>query len=208
MAVAAVLIPMMCHLQRHGNIRKRQEKLRNQFKECIRVVTASMQVGYSVENAFREAQRELEQLLGRQADICRELQQMNQQIRLNVPIEKLLEQLAYRSGVEEIFGFGQVFGYAKRSGGDFQRILQDTGERIVEKADLEQEIAVMIAGKQMEQKIMNVIPLGILFLIDRTSPEFLEMMYEGAFGRICMTVCLMAYGGAYLLSQKIVDIRI
>lgn len=206
--VAAVLIPMMYHLQRQGNIRKRQERLRNQFKECIRVVTASMQVGYSVENAFREAQRELEQLLGRQADICRELQQMNQQIRLNVPIEKLLEQLAYRSGVEEIFGFGQVFGYAKRSGGDFQRILQDTGERIAEKADLEQEIAVMIAGKQMEQKIMNVIPLGILFLIDRTSPEFLEMMYEGAFGRICMTVCLLAYGGAYLLSQKIVDIRI
>ena len=144
MIVAAILCPVMYHLQKQENIRKRQETLRGQFKECIRVVTASMQVGYSVENAFLEAQKELEQLLGSQADMCRELVQMNQQIHLNVPIEGLLEKLAYRSGVEEIFSFGQVFGYAKRSGGDFQRILRDTAQRITEKTDLEQEIGTMI----------------------------------------------------------------
>ncbi len=208
MVVAVVLGPVMYNLKKQENIGKRQERLRSQFKECIRVVTASMQVGYSVEHAFLEAQKELEQLLGRQADMCRELLQMNQQIRLNVPIEGLLEKLAYRSGVEEIFSFGQVFGYAKRSGGDFQRILQDTTERISEKAELEQEIGTMIAGKRIEQRIMNVIPLGILFLINWTSPEFLKMMYEGVLGRLCMTICLLVYGGAYLLSQKIVDIRI
>ena len=208
MAVFAVIAPVAYHLHRREQAKMRQGMLRDQFKECIRVVTASMHVGYSVENAFGEAEKELIQLLGSQADMCQELRMINRQIRLNVPIEKLLGQLAVRSGVEEIFGFGQVFGYAKRSGSDFLRILQDTVERIAQKAELEQEIRTMIAAKQMEQRIMNVIPLGILFFIDLTSPEFLEMMYAGMFGRICMTICLLVYGVAYLLSRKIVDIRI
>lgn len=207
-AVFVVIAPMAYQLQKQEKTSMRQGELRNQFKECIRVVTASMHVGYSVENAFGEAERELVQLLGSQADMCRELHVINQQIRLNVPIEKLLGHLAVRSGVEEVFSFGQVFGYAKRNGSDFLRILQDTVERITQKAELEQEIQAMVAAKQLEQRIMNVIPLGILFLIDLTSPEFLEMMYTGMFGRICMTIVLLFYGGAYLLSRKIVDIRI
>lgn len=208
LAVAAVVGPMCCYLYRREKIRARQQELRNQFKECIRVVTGSVQAGYSVENAFAEAEQELVQLFGRQADLCRELHRINQQIRLNMPIEKLLEQLANRSGVEEIFSFGQVFGYAKRNGSDFVRILRDTVERIGEKAELEREIHTLIAAKQLEQKIMNVIPLAILLFIDCTSPEFLQMMYEGVFGRVCMTICLLVYAGAYLLSARIVDIQV
>lgn len=148
------------------------------------------------------------QLLGEQADMCRELRLMNQQLKLNLPIEGLLENLACRSGVEEIFSFGQVFGYAKRNGSDFVRILKDTAERISEKAELEQEIQTMIAARRLEQRIMNLVPLGILFFIRWTSPEFLEMMYAGMFGRVCMTGCLAAYTGAYLLSCRLVDIRV
>ena len=203
-----VICPVGIFLAKKERAKLRRDKLREQFQECIRVVSASMQVGYSVENAFGEAERELEQLLGSGADMCRELHRINRKIKLNIPIEALLEDLANRSGVEEIFSFGQVFGYAKRNGGDFARILRDTSERIGEKTELEQEIRTMIAGKQLEQKIMNLVPLGILFFIEQTSPEFLEMMYVGFFGRICMTICLLLYGGAYLLSRRIVDIRI
>lgn len=208
MAVVAVAWPMFCYLDQRAKTRERQQRLRDQFKECIRVVTGSVQAGYSVENAFAEAEKELVQLLGGQADFCRELHCINQQIRLNVPIEQLLEQLANRSGVEEIFSFGQVFGYAKRNGSDFVRILRDTAERIGEKAELEWEIHTLVAAKQLEQKIMNVIPLAILLFIDCTSPEFLQMMYEGMFGRVCMTICLLVYAGAYLLSARIVDIQV
>lgn len=208
MIVFFAVWPVSCFQRRRKKARIRQEILRDQFKECIRVVTASMHVGYGAENAFLEAEKELVQLLGSQADMCRELRLMNRQLKLNVPIEGLLENLANRSGVEEIFSFGQVFGYAKRNGSDFVRILRDTAERISEKAELEQEIRTMIAARQLEQKIMNAVPLGILFLIDLTSPEFLEMMYVGAFGRICMTGCLAAYVGAYFLSRRLVDIRV
>lgn len=189
-------------------IKRQKQRLRDQFKECIRIVTASLYSGYSVENAFREAEAELIHLMGERAEICQELTVINQQIKLNVPVEALLLNLAERSGVEEILSFGQVFGFAKRNGSDFARILKDTARRIGDKMELERELVTLVAAKQMEQKIMNVIPMGILLFVNLTSPGFLEVMYTGAAGRLMMTICLVVYAGAYLLSGRIVDIRI
>ncbi len=203
-----IVLPFVLVSYRRRAVKKQQLMLREQFKECIRVVTASLYSGYSVENAFREAEKELVHLLGERADMCQELRVINQQIRLNMPVESLLRDLAERSGVEEISGFGQVFGYAKRNGSDFVRILKDTTLRISEKAGLEQELQIMVASRQLEQKIMNVIPLGILFFVQLSSPGFLDIMYAGALGRTIMSICLVVYGVAYLISGRIVDIRI
>lgn len=207
-----ILFPMVWLVlffrRKNIGIQRQQQELRIQFKECIRVVTASLYTGYSIENAFIEAEKELTHLLGIQEAMCLELQNINQQIKLNIPVEKLLQDLADRSGVEEILNFGHVFRYARRNGSDFPRILKDTTDRITEKTELEQEIGTLVAAKQLEQKIMNVIPMGILFFVDITSPGFLEIMYKGVFGRIIMSIFLLLYAGAYLLSEKIVNIEI
>ena len=200
--------PFLYWGRKRAEIKRQQQRLREQFKECIRVVTASLYSGYSVENAFLEAEKELTHLLGEKAEICRELRVINQQIRLNIPVEALLADLANRSGVEEIVRFGQVFGFAKRNGSDFARVLRETSQRIGDKIELERELQTMVAAKRLEQRIMNVIPIGILFFVDLTSPGFLQVMYSGVPGRLIMSLCLLVYGGAYLLSGKIVDIRI
>ncbi len=208
MVILPILWLILCVGRRKEQIKQQQRRIREQFKECIRLVTTSLYAGYSVENAFAEAEKELVQLLGTQADMCRELHGINQQLKLNVPVELMMQGLARRSGVEEIASFGQVFGYAKRSGSDFSRILKDTVKRIGEKIELERELQTLIAAKRLEQRIMNIIPLGILLFVNLTSPEFLEMMYEGLLGRTIMSIFLLIYGGAYLLSVKIVNIKI
>lgn len=204
----ALLFPASLIRRRHIGCQEQQRGLKLQFKECIRVLTSSLYAGYSVENAFRAAQAELEQLLGEKADMCRELRQINGQLRLNVPVESLIENLAWRSGVEEIFTFGQVFAYAKHNGSNFTRILQDASERIGDKLELEREIQTMIASKQLEQRIMNLIPMGILLFVRITNPGFLDVMYTTGLGRVAMSVCLVLYGGAFLLAERIVDIKV
>ena len=208
MVAFAGVWPFLYWGRRRAKIKMQQQRLREQFKECIRVVTASLYSGYSVENAFLEAEKELGHLLGEKAEMCRELRSINQQIRLNIPVEGLLADLAERSGVEEIVRFGQVFGFAKRNGSDFARVLRETSRRIGDKIELERELKTMAAARRLEQRIMNVIPMGILFFVDLTSPGFLQVMYEGVPGRVIMSLCLLIYGGAYLLSGRIADIRI
>lgn len=208
LAVVLVVFPVSLMRMKRSSCGQQQRELKRQFKECIRVLTASLYAGYSVENAFRAAQDELEQLLGGQADMCRELRRINGQLKLNIPVDSLIENLAWRSGVEEIATFGQVFAYARHNGSSFTRILRDASERITDKLELEREIRTMIAAKQLEQRIMNLIPLGILLFVRITNPGFLDVMYTTWIGRGMMTVCLLLYGGAFLLAERIVDIKV
>ena len=55
---------------------------------------------------------------------------------------------------------------------------------------------------------MNLIPLGILLFVRLTNPGFLDVMYSTWMGRGMMTACLILYGGAFLLAERIADIKV
>ncbi|HBI62463.1 MAG TPA: hypothetical protein DDY31_14840 [Lachnospiraceae bacterium] len=103
--------------------------------------------------------------------------------------------------------FVQVFQTAKRTGGDLIAITRVTAERIGEKIEVKREIQTMIAGKKMEGKIMNLIPLGIILYFWLSSPDFLDCLYQSS-GRMVMTVLLFLYLLAYWWSGKISDIQV
>ena len=54
---------------------------------------------------------------------------------------------------------------------------------------------------------MNVMPFGIIGYLSAASPGFLDVMYETAAGRIIMTLCLLLCLGAWLLSDRLMDIE-
>ena len=66
----------------------------------------------------------------------------------------------------------------------------------------------MIAGKKMEQKIMNIVPVALLVYLNLTSEEFLAPLYGNILGICVMTIAFFAYLGAVLLAQKITKIKV
>lgn len=193
--------------KRSGAERKRAE-LKVQFKDCLLSVSGAMRAGYSVENAWREAEKDMEQQYGRESSIFQELRHMNSQVDCNVPLEKLLENLAVRSHIEDIENFSGIFSYAKRSGGDFSAIIGSSVQQLRDKMELKEEIETAVAAKRMEQKVMNAVPLFILAFVNTASGEFLSVLYHNTAGAVIMSSCLAVYAGAYLWSEKIVDIEV
>ncbi len=187
---------------------KRQELLLLQFRDGMQAVASALLAGYSMENAWREAERELRKLHGENADMVCEFAKMNAAVQLNEPLEKELQEFADRSGCEDIESFAEVFSFAKRSGGDFVGIIQTAVLRISGKIEVEREIATAVAGKKLEGRIMNGMPLFILAYLNLTSGDFLELLYGNILGVVVMTAALVAYAGAIRLSEKILDIRI
>ena len=140
--------------------------------------------------------------------MAKEWRQMNLEVGMNEPIEKKLMGFAMRSGCEDIESFAEVFAFAKRSGGDFAKIIRTTVSRMRGKMEVEREIATVLAGKKLEGRIMNVMPLFILAYLNVTSKEFLQTLYGSPFGVFVMTTALAVYGAALKLSEKILDIRV
>lgn len=87
-------------------------------------------------------------------------------------------------------------------------ILMRTSKVIGKKMEIDKEIQVLISAKQMEQRIMNIVPFVIILYISITSPGFFDVLYHNLMGVTVMTICLAVYFAAYELSSKIVDIRV
>lgn len=188
--------------------KRRKQELSIQFKDAVLSVSANQKAGYSVENAFREAYRDMALLYGAESYICKELNYIAKGLDNNIVLEKLLFDFGVRSHVQDILQFADVFLIAKRSGGNMTEILAKTADTIEQKIAVDKEIQVLLSSKKMEQKIMNVIPFFIIFYIGITSKGFFDVMYHNLVGILIMTFCLIVYLAAFKISEKIVAIEI
>ncbi len=205
--LSPVCIPWFVY-QKKRQIERNRRLLGIQFRDAIASVLTNMKAGYSVENAFMEAGRDMELLYGKKSLIVGELSRIKKGIKNNVPIEKLIYRMGMESGNTDIQDFAEVFAVAKRSGGNMTDIIGKTIGVISQKMDVEKEIEVLISAKKMEARIMNMVPFFIIFYIDITSSGFFSPLYHNVFGVILMTVCMGFYGFAYLMSERIVNIHV
>lgn len=139
-------------------------------------ISAALLAGFSIENAWKEAEKEILALYGKRSYMYQEVKEMNCSISLNQPLELLLGDFSTRSGNMDIASFSEVFSFAKRSGGNFVTIIDATSRHMRVRHETEREIQVQIASRKMEQKVMNVIPLFILLYLKVTSMDFLNVL--------------------------------
>ena len=191
-----------------GLMKKRKWEFNQQFKQGIMALSAALNAGYSIENAFLEATKDLSLMYEEDADIMQEFSWITKQIAMNKTVEECLAELAGRTGIEDVENFSEIFQTAKRTGGDIIKIIQQTGKNIGERIEIQREMETVIAQKKMEANIMSIVPLGIILYMWVASPGFLDPLYHNVFGCILMTVVLVVYILSYLLMKKIVDIQL
>lgn len=195
------------YIEKKREYKRWQSQISLEFREGLQGIAAALSAGYSIENAFVEAVQDLRLLYGESSVLAPEFQEMIAKIQLNYPAEQALMELADRWDVEDVRRFAEIFQIAKRTGGDLIAITRTAADRISEKIEVRREIETMIAGKKMETKVMNVIPLGMILYFWICSPAFLDCLYQGS-GRGLMTVLLLLYLLAYYWSERIRQISI
>ena len=143
--------------------RKRAEnktnQLRVEFLHGIEVLNGSLQAGLSIENAWREVEKETRSLYGENSEFYQELREMNHRTAHNMPIEKMFLDYAYRCKLEEMIQFAELMEFGKRSGSNWKEIIDTTANQMKERQEAKQQIEVMVAEKKMEQQIMNIVRL-------------------------------------------------
>ncbi len=189
-------------------IGKKQREFQAQFREAIQSVSSSMRVGYSVENAMKEAKRDLSILYSEDTAIQREFTHMVRQIYLQVPMEQIMEEWSGRVCQEDVRNFVNVFVMAKKSGGNMLGIIKSTTDQIREKLEVRAEIETMLAARKYEFKVMSAIPFGMIAYMKVSFPEFMGALYGNMLGIGVMSVCLGIYFGAYMLGERIVNIEV
>ena len=188
--------------------RKKQKEFERQFQDALQSLGTQMNIGHSMENAIKEVQKDLQIMYDKDTVIVREFTYMVTQLNLNVNAEIVWEEFAQRVELPEADSFVTVFALAKRSGGDSIAIIKNAVRQIVEKAEVNREIATVIAEKKLEFQVMSIIPFGIIAYMRVSFPEFMGVLYGTISGNLFITGCLAAYLAALRLGSKIVEIEV
>lgn len=187
---------------------KKRRNFQRQFKEALGSLSASLQVGYSIENGMKEVKRDLDVIYSEKEPIQREFTYMLRQIRLRVPMEQIVEEWAQRMELEEVTSFAAIFSTAKRSGGNMIGIMKDAIKQLEGKLEVAEEIETILTAKKYEFKVLSVIPFFVIAYMKFSFPEFMQVLYKNSIGIGVMTGCLLVYLAAYGLGRKIVKIEV
>ena len=186
------------------SIAKTKRKLCSQFEELMNSLSESLRAGYSLENAFFEAGKQLRVIYDK-ADILDEIDHICNGLNMNITIEKLVDDLAKRSDVEDIMTFSELLATARKSGGNLILIVKKNAEILHDKRQVLEDITTVITAKKLENRVMNIMPVGILLYLKLSSPEFMHVLYDNITGRMIMLVCLVIYVAAIALGIRITD---
>ncbi|NLU32057.1 MAG: pilus assembly protein TadB [Clostridiaceae bacterium] len=189
--------------------RKRKELVKLQFKDALYFISVSLSTGKSFETALIDAQQALERVYpDKNALIIKELELINARVMMNMPVEQALADFADRVQLEEVKNFSDVFSISKRAGANLVEVIKNTSNMIREKIEVKQEIENLVAGKKLEQKILNLTPFVLVFVIKSSSSGFLDPLFTTAAGRVVMTVALLLMLIGNLISKKIMNIEV
>lgn len=194
--------------QKKEKIEQQKHRLMKQFQSFMESVASSLNAGYSLESSIVDARHDLGLIYQPNTDIFFEMELMIEGMKVNVPIEERIKDLGARSGIQDIRNFANVVMVAKRNGGNLIHIIDKTVKCISDKMSVEEEIKTLIAAKKLEQKIMMIMPFGILFYLRVTSGEFLQVLYHNAIGVALMTIFLLLIYLADFWAKKIMEIPV
>lgn len=204
LALAGALAPQ---LHRKSLLSRRRMRLTLQFKEALYSITSSLAAGRSVENAVVTSIDDLRLLYpDPTTEIITEFEIIRSRMAYGEPLEHALIDFSDRANMDDIAQFVDVFVTCKRSGGDLVEVIRRTSQTIGEKLDVQQEIAVMIAQKRFESRIMMAVPFVFLAFLSFAAPDYMTPLYSGM-GYAMLTVSLILLGVCYGFMMKIMNIR-
>ncbi|WP_240548325.1 type II secretion system F family protein [Paenibacillus lignilyticus] len=201
---AGIIAP---RIHRRSLLEQRRLRLAIQFKEALYSIASSLAAGRSVENAFVNALEDLRLLYPNpKTEILVEFEILSARMGYGESLEQGLIDFSRRAQIDDISQFTDVFTTCKRSGGDLVEVIRRTSQMIGEKLDVQQEIAVMVAQKRLESRIMMAVPFVFLAFLSLTAPDYMASLYSGI-GYVILTAALILLGLCFMLMARIMNIR-
>ena len=178
-----------------------------EFRDAIQAVAAALLAGYSIEHAWKEAEREIMDLYGKEAMITKELIQMNAEIKLNRNVEEILHDLAVRSGVEEIQSFAEIL-VLQKEWGRLPSDYPDNSSTHIRKDRSREGSGYSHCRKEAGGKDYECDAIFILAYLNLASGEFIDPLYGNLAGVLVMSAALLVFVGAMAINRRISDIRV
>ncbi len=192
-------------------MRRRQVKLRMQFKEFLEIVSISISggSGRSMENAIMDSLRELQMIFNHDSDIVREIRIIvSDYEQAGIPMAKGFEELGERSEIDDIASFAAIYRTIEGKTSNFGYIIAQTRDIIRDKTEITMEIETSITSAKSEAYMMLVLPLVLVAVMSIMGSGFLDGLFTTLVGRVCATVGVICTFVSYVIAVRATEIEV
>lgn len=187
--------------------RSKVRTLEQQFRDLLDSLTTSLAAGSTIIRAFDSARGDLAQQYAEDAPIVEELNVVIAGFHNNVRVEDLIRDLGDRSGSDDVESFANVFQIAYMKGADMKEAVRNTHLILSEKMAMTQEIETSLVASKNESLIMVILPIVLVAMLKSSGSSFATALSTPV-GFLCSVVAVSMFIGAYVLSRKIMTIKV
>lgn len=184
-------------------ILKRRKQFSEEFCDFLDSIGSSLSCGKNTYGAFMSAHEDIKGMYKKDSPIYVESERLAAGLKNGRQITELIEEMAVRSGNEDVRIFGDVYSICNDVGGNLKRIVNNTKSVISEKAEIEAEIGTLLAEPKNELRIMSFMPFVITTALKSLGEQFAPVNSVGV-----NSVALFIFVLAYFIGSRIVDIKV
>lgn len=191
--------------------RKRQNRLRLQFKEFLDIIAISISggSGRSMENAITDSLKELKMVFNEDSDIVREISLIvNDYEQAGIPMVQGFQEFGERSEIDDIVSFATIYRTIEGKTSDFGYIIAQTKDIIKEKVEITMEIETNISSAKSEAYTMLILPLILVVAMSVMGSGFLDSLFTTLAGRAAATVGVVCTFVSYIMATKATEIEV
>lgn len=188
-------------------LEKRKSRLRNQFKDMLSSLSASIASGSNVQKAFEETLKDLEMQYEEDDFIVIEVKEILSGVAQNINFEVMIKDFGKRSDNEDIVCFADVFEACYRKGGDLKSVIQKTYDSINEKMAVADEIETKLTSNKLQHNVMSIMPIIVVAMLKFTNDTFAEN-FATFTGIMVNTIAVGIFIASYRYGRKICEIEV
>ena len=181
---------------------KRMRMLEEQLPEAVDFIARAIRAGH----AFSVA---LEMLAGEGPEPIRtEFRKVHMQLSLGGDLETALRNLIDRVPLVDVRFFVSAILLQRETGGNLSEILTSLGNTVRERMRLRGQVRAATAHGRMTAGVLTVIPLALLVMMSKSSPDHMKVFIEHPTGRLLGLWAIISQILGYLVIRKMINFKI
>jgi len=173
-----------------------------QLTEALQHMSNALRAGLTLQQAVEQVGREAS------APLRQEFGLFTKEVKLGVPVEEALVNMASRVGSEDLELVATSTNIARTLGGNMAEMFETIAATIRERFRLQGKIASLTSQGKLQGLIVSALPLAIGLVVNVMNPELMQPMFEGLYGYAMVTTIIVLQLIGFLLIRRIVAIDV
>ncbi len=178
---------------------------REQLKSLLEYLCTKVSAGGSLENSFRDARKELENLHGRNSIICTGLKTFEEKSVLGVPFDLSVLELARFLPCPEAAPLFETIAKMRHLGSQNLHILRQSLNMVSELLLISKDISSDVSEKRLESTIMSAMPFFVIWSLNLSVDSYMDAAFASPKGAAIIFLAFVLAVAGYCISIVIVS---